>query len=224
MSRHQLDFERSITHNEDKVRSLQHLTSQHSNQSDDPNDPINKLDDIWKDISYKQMKTKQIVQRRSLQHLSTPGDNITEGIMSAKKMNKTGKHDCERECYSGKPCTWQVTGPANRVVCKKGNKYCLSGNVISVVKKDTVKPLQGDVTDIPDHVITRYRLSLDEIKQLPRFADYQKGEPSNVSDCTSIVFFYIHLKIIATPHSSDEIINTCMNRTIYDVIIVILLI
>ena len=182
LSRHELEFEQSITHDKVKACRLLQLTTQQKQKFENSKDPINHLDEIWKDLTYKQMKTKQIIKQQSKQHLLKTDDNIRiEPVMNEKEISRTGKHDCDRECYAGRKCEWQ---PMCQV--KRGRQvYCRSGGVISAVKssmKSDVKTLNDTVTDIPDTVITRYKLSTEQIRQIPRFNNYDKGKPSSV--CT----------------------------------------
>ena len=47
---------------------------------------------------------------------------------------------------------------------------------------EEVPPSKDEVIEtIPEHVIRTYKLSAEEIKKLPRFENYEPGEPNNVS-------------------------------------------
>ena len=65
-------------------------------------------------------------------------------------------------------------------------------------RRDEEVPPSNDeaIETIPEHVIRTYKLSAEEIKKLPRFENYEPGEPNNVS-----CYLFMH-KILALLQTS----------------------
>lgn len=61
-------------------------------------------------------------------------------------------------------------------------------------KKGVGQEKYEEVFLLPEEVIARHRLSLAEIRALPRFSRYDPGEPSKVCACV------LHLTVLITHH------------------------
>ncbi|XP_052792666.1 RNA-binding protein 41-like [Mya arenaria] len=58
-------------------------------------------------------------------------------------------------------------------------KLSQSGSDSNTKREDTFREIE-QVEQVPEHVIRKYKLSDDEVKNIPRFQNYSPGEPNNV--------------------------------------------
>ena len=161
-------------------------------------DPMNNLDDIMETITYKAFK------RKHKKHGKDDGYKLGCTLECCVKVDNTVETSCDKCQISGTDCPLEhrvppvatcmerppnfvskdnkdtkLTHPENNQ--KKSNSV-ESQNKLIVPKVDTCVPINDeDIESIPEHVIRSYRLSAEEIKKIPRFENYDTGEPNNVS-------------------------------------------
>jgi len=171
LSRHEMDLEKAVTRDRDSTKVFHCLVTNKSVDSVDPDHPINHLDQIWKDV----LSSKPTCRRRRKRKrgAAVVTDDIASGAGDVTSVNTD----------SGDPSEDTV----HKSVC------CEEVSVKSVVQEglessstDNCKQSKCSVEPVPIEVIERHRLSVDEIRQLPRFQNYNAGTPSQV--CSSFVY------------------------------------
>ncbi|CAH1779301.1 unnamed protein product [Owenia fusiformis] len=154
LTRQEMDFENSITH-DDKTKALNMLITRGESQNDTthPDDPINHLDTLLDDVS---VKTKH--QKR-------------------KKYTKKEVSKIEAPSSSYPACEWQTTWEHPNLNDWKNAPTCAErpGS-----KQGERSRSPSDIESIPEDIIRKFRLSADEIRNIDRFKDYSPGDPSNV--------------------------------------------
>ena len=178
MTRHERELEASISHDVEKAKLLSCLMSTVAKETDfdDPKHPINHLDSMMENILQKQQVVK----------IETP---------------EPSKYECCEKCDSYK--REQATKP---LVDAKGRLYVPADTTSekrteNLPEYDDVaelvpfgpQPLQkfqcnadcsftliDDVESTPEEDIVQHRLSMEQIRELPRFHNYEAGEPNKV--------------------------------------------
>ena len=181
-----MDLERSLTSDSKKSKLLGNLVATKTDSYLDKNDPANQLNDIIDDITKRKGKNDAIEQEseskeeedvkcvtcRKLQILEKYGHRTN-------LRNKQNKNFC-RECFEAQKLQ-HLSQSANFVEeeDEDGDRNKLT---MGPLPKGKLGPWtkEEDVELIPQTVIERYRLTLDEIKLIPKFTNYSHGEPTQV--------------------------------------------
>lgn len=163
LSRQEMDLENAITKNREKTKQLSCLIRDRSVGSNEhPSHPMNHLDEI---LEYISSRSKTTAKR------CVSGDHR---IGLKKRKNGSSEDDCKtEELDSDKETIRENFDVPNR---PEGHR-----DPAMIHLPDGSRAIEGDVKDIPEDVIRRFRLGLKEIQQIPRFRDYTPGEPSSVS-------------------------------------------
>lgn len=161
LSRHEMDLEKAVTRDRDSSKVFHCLVTHKSVDSLDPDHPINHLDQIWKDV----LSSKPTCRRRKRKRRATV---ITDDTASCELSTKVDIDSVSEEPVS--KCSQHEEAAVNRP----------SPARLQPSDSDHCKQLKSDIEPVPIEVIERYRLSLEQIKQLPRFQNYSVGIPSPV--------------------------------------------
>ena len=164
MSRHEMDLELALSHDKGTASILGCLVKPITNQSSNPNCRINT------DILNEQLTTSE-------QELS-----MTE--TKKRKFDVKNWDETEAASKTYLDNAWTVVEPKQprlitAAACPK-KEECNK----KTVKKSEIKIISADE-------IKMNRLSVEEIRLLPRFTDYQCGEPSQVK--CNVTFILIHV-------------------------------
>ena len=187
-----MQLEKSISQSSQSSKFLHGVLIKEQSQHATLNstDPMNNLQDIVKTITHKPFRWK---------HRKREKDNSYKlecNLECCVKTNTVGAThsdkpcvECERlgtECpleHRKLPVATCMEKPADYVSCDKTDSQIEeSTSQPKPPDKDKVVPLNDeDIQSVPEDVIRRYRLSSEEIKKIPRFENYEPGEPNNVS-------------------------------------------
>ena len=169
-----------------------------------PADPMNNLQDIMETITYKPHKHKHKRHRKDDSYKLNCTLECCTGI---KENNATHLDEKCDKCDSvdvcpiehrqlpvatcmEKPPDYKSTNSQETNQLKSDlelleNKVLIASSDERQNKMDNVEKKihinDEDIEAIPEHVIMSYKLSAGEIKKLPRFENYDPGEPNNVS-------------------------------------------
>jgi len=162
LTRHEMDLEKAVTRDRDSTKVFCCLVREKSCDSVDPDHPINHLDQIWKDVlssrpTCRKRKRKQTAAAVASDDASCEVTaNVSCSIVLEETVSKSLQHE----------------EPAKQ----SPNDTRLQSSLSS----DNSKQRKCDIELVPSEVIERYRLSIEQIKQLPRFQNYTVGTPSPV--------------------------------------------
>ncbi len=222
MSRHEMDLEKAISHDQQKTKSLSILLTDAKSEDKtlQSEDPINHIKELLGKVeraeskffkpqsqgsgessesdaesedsqaptcfTYKEFlkKTKQELQDRPV--VDVPPSECPDCKRSTEQCYYHSKQkgdqkdqalpDQERNIRESIP---KLNVPGDGV--KKNRKQRKKDRIISGMKHQTSAGVSSErVESIPVDVIKQYRISVDDIKQMERFADYSPGEPSKV--------------------------------------------
>jgi len=161
LSRHEMDLEKAVTRDRDATKMFDCLVTDKAVYCVDPGHPINHLDQIWKDV----LSSKPTCRRRKRKRGATV---VTDGSASCEISTKVHSNSVLQETVS--KCLQHEETPAESAT--HGGLQELSSS--------HSKQQKCDIEPVPVEVIERYRLSIEQIKQLPRFQNYSVGTPSPV--------------------------------------------
>lgn len=192
MSRQEMDLEQAITKNREKSKHLACLVTDGSRSGAiHPNHPINHLGEILEKVS------SRITNRAKRRKLGSSRANCTKGVGEELQDNgmtrscvKRSGHESEeldsdenmvQENFDvpNRPEGWVKVAEPNR---PEGFAKVPEVDPV-VLLPDGTKALQGNIESIPEDTIKRYRLTLEQIRALPRFKDYTPGTPNQVRFC-----------------------------------------
>lgn len=159
LTRHEMDLEKAVTQDRDSAKLFHCLVTEKSFDSVDPDHPINHLDQIWKDVLSSKPTCRRRKRKRAAAAVTSCDDSceMTIKVSSGSGSEETTK--CLQDEESGK------------ILCH--------GRLQSQ-SSDGSKQQKCDIEPVPIEVIERYRLSVEQIKQIPRFQNYSAGTPSPV--------------------------------------------
>lgn len=161
LSRHEMDLEKAVTRDRDSCKVFHCLVTDKSVDSVDPDHPINHLDQIWKDV----LSSKPTCRRKKRKRRATV---ITDDSASCEMSTKTDSSNVSEETVSH--CSQHDEGSVMSSICER----------LEPLSSDYSKQQKHNIEPVPVEVIERYRLSVEQIKQLPRFQNYTVGLPSPV--------------------------------------------
>ena len=221
MSRHAMDLEKAITHDQQKAKSLSILMTDVKPESDFKNDPMNNIKELLEKVEKGKSKfTKPGVTNNDTDENSNSSEDMPNpSCMTFKEFMKKSKQelgnkevvdipqdecpDCARstvECYyhsrQKKPddrdsvdydddsrTDTHVNEAKHKGKKKKHKKRQKHENSPQSKVSERNVTIDIKLEPIPLEVIEKYRITLNEIKQMDRFADYSPGQPSKVK-CT----------------------------------------
>ncbi|ELT91761.1 hypothetical protein CAPTEDRAFT_191651 [Capitella teleta] len=168
LTRHEMDLERAVRENHAKGSHFDCLVAEQvsaktSHKYPHPDHPMNNITSLFDNET----------EEAFIGPMPKP-----EGFVSAPMESKDGIigpwQKVESPKYSHKVQTKKRTGTAYCVIRhKRGSVGCLHKT------NDTrARILDTEVKVIPPEVIATNRLSLDQIRGIPKFSDYQRGEPT----------------------------------------------
>ncbi|KAK2161856.1 hypothetical protein LSH36_108g01114 [Paralvinella palmiformis] len=188
MTRHEMDLELAITHNEEKAKLLGSLLIEGNTLDpsyEDKNHPINHLDDILEEALTK----RRPQSNHKLKDSAVESHSVVEEHSSVISKSDINNGKERRSTLEDKlePMTEATCQPKPKVV-KRSDEYIylpestdskerLMGS--SRVSEAKIRKINGHIDLIPEEAICRYRLSVQEIKKLDRFTNYEPGLPSN---------------------------------------------
>lgn len=154
LTRHEMDLEKAFTRDRCPSKVFSCLVTQKSVKSEDLDHPINHLDQIWKDVLMSKPTCRNRKRKRKHATKVIADDNAScdrsESVDSSHISEETVSECCRHE-EAGQP-----------------------------LSLDHSKHLKSNTEPVPIEVIERYRLSVEQIKKLPRFQNYDVGTPSPV--------------------------------------------
>ena len=181
-----MDLERAISRDRDKAKLFGCLlTERRPNTSiGDPNHPINHLDDIVQEVMMRKRK----------------GENSTAVRREVGENDDSSAEECAMvaTCAEREDCTVDHTGDVSETCeekkgdvldCYKSNPWVTVEsvsdrmNAISSLLNPQVvssESSQKKIVSIPVEEIEKARLNPEEIKAMPKFSNYEPGEPSKV--------------------------------------------
>jgi len=154
LSRHEMDLEKAVTQDRDSTKVFRCLVTKKSVDSVDPDHPINHLDQIWKEV----LSSKPTCRRRKRKRGAAAASDTSSCAVSTEVGSGSVSEETVSQCLQHEdPVTSSSHGSSD----------------------DSQQP-KHDIEPVPVEVIERYRLSTEQIKQLPRFQNYSVGAPSPV--------------------------------------------
>jgi len=170
LSRHEMDLEKAVTQDRDSTKVFRCLVRDKLTDSVDPDHPINHLDQIWTEV----LSSKPTCRRRKRKRGAAA---ITSDSRSCETSTKVGGGSASEEAVS--KCLQR----------EEASDSIPSHERLQPSSSDHSKPLKGNIEPVPVEVIERYRLSVEQIKQLPRFQNYSVGTPTAV--CSLFFCYFI---------------------------------
>ncbi|XP_067663120.1 RNA-binding protein 41-like isoform X2 [Haliotis asinina] len=163
MGRHELEIEHRLTGENSQARSLSDYLTKQKVIKGDPNDPINQLPDLLSNIEEKGRGKKDSRGERHRMVYSVRDDTEAGEDLGTERERFIGPQ-LPPEVHSDDqgPALDGAASPQPATVDEEGRRAIV----------DTVE-------DVPEEIIKKYRLDLEEIRALPRFENYFPGEPSN---------------------------------------------
>ncbi|KAI0234344.1 RNA-binding protein 41 [Lamellibrachia satsuma] len=184
LSRQEMDLERAISRDRDKAKLFGCLlTKQRPNTSiGDPNHPINHLDDIVQEVMTRKRKNSTAVRREFCENDDSSAEECATVATCAEREDCTVDHTgdvsemltCEEkkgdvlDCYKSNPWV-TVESVSDRM---NAISSLLNPQVVSSESS------QKKIVSIPVEEIEKARLNPEEIKAMPKFSNYEPGEPS----------------------------------------------
>ncbi|XP_046563843.1 RNA-binding protein 41-like [Haliotis rubra] len=164
MGRHELEIEHKLTGENSQARSLSDYLTKQKVIKGDPNDPINQLPDLLSDIERREHGKKEGRGERHRLVYSVRDDTEAGEDLGTERERFIGPQ-MRPEALSDDqgPALDGAASPQPATVDAEGRRMIV----------DTVE-------DVPEEIVKKYRLDLEEIRALPRFENYFQGEPSNV--------------------------------------------
>ena len=177
ITRHEMELDQSISHSQSSSNFSRCLLAGKPLCSVvDPEHPINHLDTILHEIlpspcriGKRQRRKNKKRARNNVEGELTDGENIR----TAPSYSDT--REARSECTDHQTC--DLPNP-------EADKQSIR-NVQADIDYDGIEP-------IPVEIIERYRLTMSQIRDLPRFKDYDPGTPSQVRECFFLFLLLFH--------------------------------
>jgi len=162
LTRHEMDLEKAVTQDRDSAKLFHCLVTEKSFDSVDLDHPINHLDQIWKDVLSSKPTCRRRKRKRAAASVTTCDDTCE---MKIKVSSGSGSEETNTKSKN------EQDEESGKILCH--------GRLPSQ-SSDGSKQQKCDIEPVPIEVIERYRLSVEQIKQIPRFQNYSAGTPSPV--------------------------------------------
>jgi len=195
LSRQEMDLEQAISRDRDKSKLLGCLLTERkpSTTVSDPNHPINHLDDIVQEVMTRKRKGgKSAAVRHDIDESDTGSadkhavvatcaerkdcnTNLTENVSEMSTCEETNA--LVLDCYKSNP--WVVVESVS-------DRMAAVSSLLNPQKAVASESGQKVVVSIPVDEIERARLSPQEIKTIPKFRNYEPGEPTKVFVCLKL--------------------------------------
>lgn len=180
MSRQEMDLELAISHDATKSRAIKSLVTRRkeTKSGESVNDPSSHIPQILDSI---------------MQDFKTKAKNKRANRRRKRNMDKCDMIDqCDKDSDGDdqvvfgphlNPAEYDIKMPDDILVNEKNVDMEISmlGNGKTETCTSLVKKLHGCIDPIPEDIIRRYKLSISDVKKMPRFQSYCPGEPNNVS-------------------------------------------
>ena len=186
-----MQLEKSISQSSQSSKFLHGMLikeqSQHATVN--PADPMNNLKDIMETITYKPFR------RKHRKHGKDDSYKLECNLECCVKTNTVDVTHSDRKCDEcdslGLECPLEHRKLPVATCMERPSDFVSCDNTVSnadepknqskVPDTDNIMPISDeDIESIPEDVIQRYRLSAEEIRKLPRFENYEPGDPNNV--------------------------------------------
>lgn len=216
MSRHEMDLEKAISHDQAKAKALSILmTDVHSECTESTPNPMNSIKELLRDVE--QGKIKKLVSSEE-SDTSSDDNHSPPTCLTFKEYLKKTKEDlqdmpvvdvmqsecpeCAKstvECYyhsrrtkdsakdgrniqqnSNKTGECDIKKKRKNKKHKKRSQAKSARTATKPSEIECAEPKPTTLEPIPLDVIEKYRITVDEIRQLERFKDYSPGRPSKV--------------------------------------------
>lgn len=179
LSRHEMDLERSLVKDNSISKSLSTVLTKSSEfkRSIHPDDPLNHIPDILKTIIPNKDGKRTARKRRRIAKQETKNDGGDEG-MDTHEESITGD---EMAGCAAKPEGWSCNVEKVPTKMKRTDEYVFLGHSSGPNTGETNRRLlYGSIEQISKETILRNRKTKDEIKQIPRFENYDPGPINKV--------------------------------------------
>ncbi|KAM4620569.1 RNA-binding protein 41 [Polymixia lowei] len=173
------DQETTVPSNPSATRSVYHQSQSLQKDTD-------QSQGSQKDTDQSQGSQKDTDQSQGLQtHTAQSPDSVTHSGSQLEPSGEKNRSSVQSESTldnSNQPHTQNRPGQQQLAASKRINMSQPIGSLCGVVKAGSVGPLtvKGPIENIPDEEILTNRESEEGIQNIPRFRNYQPGEPSKV--------------------------------------------
>lgn len=175
MSRQEMDLEQAITKNREKSKHLACLVTDGSRSGAiDPNHPINHLEEILEKVS--SQLTSRAKRRKSDGNRPNCTKEVGEVLQEHGMRRSSGKRS---GLDSEESDSDEIMIQENFDVPSRPEGWQKVSEAV-VLLPDGTKAIQGNIESIPEDIIQRYKLTVEQIRALPRFKDYMPGKPNQV--------------------------------------------
>jgi len=159
-----MDLEKAVTRDRCASKVFRCLVTRKSAELADPEHPINHLDEIWKDVL-----SSRPTCRRKKRKRKAAADSVPDA--DPEKSTKL---------ESGGVCEKTVSSSSVDQHHMELEVHATTEQTPELISSDDCQPPKRRIEPVPIEVIERYRLSVEQIREIPRFQNYSTGTPSPV--------------------------------------------
>jgi hypothetical protein len=202
VGRHAMDLEKSLVKDNINSKRLSKMliTNKVSSEFPHPDHPMNHIPEILNDITGKDKFEKPRKRKRRKHEIAhdnedgnldtcnfdlSNGSDSSGNIVGCKTQEETIHEDSTHfphTILNSNEIESEVK-PCCKVSSSKSSSKCDEcGSQLEYNKTSNCKMKDGLVAQIPECDIIANRLSLEEIRKLPKFEKYEEGVPNNVSN------------------------------------------
>lgn len=170
LTRHEMDLERAIAHGSDNKSMANMLLETKDTKLYPAGHPMNNLKELLHEIApiEKPLSKKEKKKRKKALQKQE------EQSRRAQELEQLDPSLCV-ECYKLQKSKRDVIGPQSRRQALKNDKCVSCRKSVAEDESDS-----SEVESIPEDVVQQYKLTVEQIRQLPRFQDYATGQPNKV--------------------------------------------
>lgn len=191
LGRHAMDLEKSLVqdHGENKQLSnmlLKTRTKETSDAYPHPNDPMNHIPEIFNELNTKSFgkrknsKRKEMLESESCTNYLMDESSMAVGSESCLEVIGCKTKEESLSCIS----LSNISVKTHNDISIQEEKQCMKASACSsdVVDKsvDKQKVIKHLVSQVQKSEILTNKLSVEELRKLPKFADYEAGNPNKV--------------------------------------------
>ena len=132
----------------------------------------NEIDKFWNDIKQRNMQLTVEENKATIEQQNVPVTVIETEVKST----------CNNSIFSS--CVNLDNDCIHTFVF---NEQSIKTQIEPDQAELSFQPIVSPILHVPNDVIIRFRLSLDEIRQLPKFRNYSAGQPSKVSSINAFI-------------------------------------